>query len=125
MPFMLNISKLTNTKKQMDPLHILQSVGHCTSGIFAGGALYISLVQQPSLAEACNNNELVAHFKSFYPKAARIQATLTVLSSASLIASHFLQHNWWSLAAGVLMGSIFPYTILLMLPVNNQFMNAS
>ncbi len=109
----------------MDASTVLQSLGHYASGIFAGAALYISVTQQPSLAETLNNNELVVHFKSFYPKAARMQATLTIVSSAALIASHFLKHDWWNLAAGILMGSIFPYTILLMLPVNNQFMNAT
>eukprot|EP00029_Vermamoeba_vermiformis_P004811 TRINITY_DN15467_c0_g1_i1.p1 TRINITY_DN15467_c0_g1~~TRINITY_DN15467_c0_g1_i1.p1 ORF type:complete len:149 (+),score=14.10 TRINITY_DN15467_c0_g1_i1:17-463(+) len=109
----------------MDALSALQTIGHYTSGIFAGAALYISMVQQPSLAQTLSNNELPVHFKSFYPKAARMQAMLTVVSSAALIANHFMKHNWWNLAAGLLMGSIFPYTVLLMLPVNNQFMNAT
>lgn len=103
----------------------LEAIGQYTSGIFAGSALYISLVQAPSLAKACNNTEIITHFQSFLPGAARMQGSLTVISALSLIGSYFYTSNRLNLTAGILMGAIFPYTVALIMPINNQFLNAT
>lgn len=111
----------------MDYTTALHTLGVFASGIFAGGALSTSVVQHPSLSETLkSDHEFLAHFQSFFPRAAKLQGSLALLSSFSLLASYYLDatRDWKKLAAGLLMGSIFPFTMGFMMPVNNQFTKA-
>lgn len=100
------------------------------AGIFAGAAAYITVVQHPAVV---NTDELavqVPFFHHMYPKAAGMQGPLAILSGASAIAVHYLQKEapvemplvW--LVSGCLMVVIVPYTVVTMIPLNNQLMDS-
>lgn len=100
------------------------------AGIFAGAATYISAVQHPAVVDTDDLAVQVPFFYHMYPKAASMQAPTAILSGASAIAVHYLQKEkpiemplvW--LVSGCLMVAIVPYTVVTMIPLNNQLMDS-
>ncbi len=111
----------------MDYAQLLQSLGELSCGLVSGGALYITFVQHPALSETLKSTEdYLGHFPSFCSRATRLQRSLAALSSVSFLASFFLDpvRPWRKLVAGLLMGSILPYTLTIVNPITNQFLKA-
>ncbi|GAB9472384.1 hypothetical protein Gpo141_00009563 [Globisporangium polare] len=99
------------------------------AGIFAGAATYISAVQHPAVVDTDDLTVQVPFFYHMYPKAAALQGPTAILSGASAIAVHYLQKEkpiemplvW--LVSGCALVAIVPYTIGMMIPLNNQLMD--
>ena len=92
--------------------------------LFAGAALYVSLVEHPARME-CGTQVAVTEFSPSYRRAAVMQALLAVLGFLfSLIA--WLQGSdirW--LVGGVLFISVVPFTLIVIMPTNKALMDAS
>ena len=89
-------------------------------GVFFGAALYISLVQHPAALET--GNEFAARFfPPMYGRAAAMQASLAVVGCAAAIAAWLRGAGRW-LAAAVLLGSVVPFTLVVMKPVNDALL---
>jgi|APGre2960657444_1045066.scaffolds.fasta_scaffold01396_6 uncharacterized membrane protein len=118
---------------------LVQAAALGATGLFAGASLYISVVQVPATEEmsASGVDALVA-WQRFFPKAASLQAPLAFTASATSLA-HFLSGTdkvytasgylvddgdarVSFLVGGLLMGSIIPYTLRAMMPLNRQLM---
>jgi len=90
-------------------------------GVFFGAALYISLVQHPAALET--GNEFAARFfPPMYGRAAAMQASLAVVGCAAAIAAWLRGAGRWWLAAAVLLGSVVPFTLVVMKPVNDALL---
>jgi|SRR5262245_2134148 len=86
--------------------------------LFFGAALYISLVQHPAALET--GNEFAARFFApMYGRAAVLQASLALVGCAAAIAAWLSRAGRLWLAAGVLLGSVVPFTLVVMKPVND------
>src|SRR5262245_434185 len=93
-------------------------------GVFFGAALYISLVQHPATLET--GNEFAARFfPSMYRRAAVLQASLALVACASAIAAWFRGAGRLWLAVGVLIGSVVPFTLIVIQPVNDVLLQGS
>ncbi|TMW56777.1 hypothetical protein Poli38472_006787 [Pythium oligandrum] len=111
---------------------LLEIAAAATSGLFVGGALYTSVVQQPAFLECATTNEFRApYFSRAYAHAARLQSRLSIVSSVSAIAAGILlresdstNSKLW-LASGSLMLTIIPYTIVRMLKLNFQLIDTA
>jgi uncharacterized membrane protein len=93
-------------------------------GLFAGAALYVSLVEHPARME-CGTQVAVTEFSPSYRRAAVMQALLAVLGFLfSLIA--WLQGSGvrW-LVGGVLLLSVVPFTLIVIMPTNKALLDAS
>jgi len=98
----------------------LYRVAVATTGIFAGAALYVGLVQVPAILEGSSSkSDMSNQFKSYYHRAASFQGALGIVSS-SLIFYLFYKGGKTDknllASAGMLMG-IVPYTIFHLIPV--------
>eukprot|EP00794_Sanderia_malayensis_P000423 gene423-1059_t len=98
-----------------------------TSGIFAGGALYINLVEHPARMEAPDMAAAVTMWKPSFVRAASIWSKFAMTSSISSFAAYFLtkgeaKENIGWLATGGLMISIPILTGLIIIPINNQLL---
>lgn len=92
------------------------------TGLFAGAALYITLVEHP----ARMSNTLVvalAEFRPSYRRAAVMQATLAVAGAASAIGAYFLGRGISTLVAGIVLGIVVPFTLIVVMPVNRQLLD--
>lgn len=87
-------------------------------GVFFGAALYISLVQHPAALET-GNDFAARFFPLMYRRAAILQANLALIGCATAIAAWLSGAGRLWLAAGVLIGSVVPFTLLVIQPVND------
>jgi Domain of unknown function (DUF1772) len=85
--------------------------------VFAGAALYISVVEQPARLVLDDKN-LLAQWQASYRRAARMQAGLVVLSGALGLVTAWLTHDWrWIVGAATILTN-GPYTLLGIMPIN-------
>jgi len=105
-------------------VHSLKFISTLTSGIFAGGALYINLVESP--ARSTHDAETaVTIWKPSFIRARFCMSKLTFISGLSSIGAYYLAGNkcpmkW--LLAGSMMLTIAPYTIFFMVPTNEELL---
>jgi hypothetical protein len=101
---------------------VLQLVATLSAGLFAGAALYITLVEHPARMQ-CSTCLAVTEFSPSYRRATAMQAPLATVgflsgTAASLIEAHFL----WA-AGGVLLGAVIPLTLIAIAPTNKQLLD--
>jgi hypothetical protein len=90
--------------------------------LFAGGALYVSLVEHPA-RQATGPPMAVAQFRTSYPRAARLQGGLAALGALAAIGVWLGGARIAWLVAGVLLGLVVPYTLLAILPTNKRLLD--
>jgi hypothetical protein len=100
---------------------MLEFFATACSGVFAGAAIYISVVQHPASLEV-GGTMPATFFPPMYRRAAPMQAGLAVVGSLSgLLAWLFGSGVLWLLGA-LLLGFVVPFTLLRIKPVNDQLL---
>jgi anthrone oxygenase-like protein len=87
-------------------------------GAFFGAALYISLVQHPAALET-GIDFAARFFGPMYGRAAIFQASLALIGCAAAVAAWLSGSGRLWLAAAVLIGSVVPFTLIVVKPVND------
>ena len=101
---------------------LYEVVAALCSGIFAGAAIYINLAEHPARLE-CGPAAAVMEFRPSYRRAAVMQASLAAVGSLAAVI------GWWQgggaplLIAGLLFGSVIPFTLLVILPTNKRLLD--
>src|SRR6266566_8017223 len=101
---------------------IAEFVAVLTCGLFAGASVYISLVEHPARM-ACGVEIAAAEFPPTYRRASIMQATLAAVGLLSSIAVWLAGATFWWAIAGVLLGSVIPFTLIVVLPSNKQLLS--
>jgi hypothetical protein len=83
-----------------------------SAGLFAGAALYITLVEHPARLE-CGTELAATEFGPSYRRAARMQASLAALGFLAAIVAALQGRSVLVLVGGLLLGSVIPFTLLL------------
>jgi hypothetical protein len=92
----------------------------CAS-LFAGAALYISLVEHPARL-TLDDAPLLAEWRPSYKAAAPIQAGLALLGGAAGLAAWYGSRDWrWLLGAGALLAN-WPFTLFAIMPTNKRLL---
>jgi len=89
--------------------------------LFTGAAIYISFVEHPARIE-CGVEVAAAEFSLSYRRATVMQATLAALSLLSSIVAWLSGAAFWWLIAELLLGSVLPFTLIVILPINKQLL---
>jgi hypothetical protein len=89
--------------------------------VFFGAALYISVVQHPAALET-GNDFAARFFRPMYRRAAVLQASLALVGCASSIAAWLGGAGELWLIAAVLIGSVVPFTLIVIKPVNDALL---
>lgn len=93
------------------------------AGIFAGVALYISLVEHPVLGEI-GDDVPSRFFAPMYRRAAPMQAGLAIAGFAAGVAAWVAGSGaLWGLGA-LLLGAVVPWTLVVIKPVNERLLAA-
>src|SRR5688572_32225689 len=87
-------------------------------GLFFGAALYISLVQHPAAIET-GHDFAARFFPPMYRRAAVLQASLALVGCAAAILAWLMGAGRVWLAAGVFLGSVVPFTLIVLKPIND------
>jgi Domain of unknown function (DUF1772) len=102
-------------------LEITKLLATFCCGVFFGAALYISLVQHPAALET-GYDFAARFFRPMYRRAAILQASLALIGCAAALAAWLSGAGRLWLAAAVLIGSVVPFTLFVIKPVNDALL---
>ena len=101
---------------------IAEFVAVLACSLFAGAAVYLSLVEHPARME-CGVEIAATEFPPSYRRATVMQATLAAVGLLSSIAAWLAGATFWWLVAGALLGSVIPFTLIVILPTNKLLLS--
>lgn len=92
--------------------------------LFAGAALYISLVEHPARLELADG-PLLAQWQPSYKRALPIQSGLAIVGGAAGLIVGYLSPDWRWFAGSILLLANWPFTLFVIMPVNRRLMAMS
>jgi Anthrone oxygenase len=92
------------------------------SGLFAGAAVYINLVEHPARVQ-CGTELAVTQFGPSYHRATFLQVSLAVTGFAAGAAAWISGSGLGWLFGGVALGSVMPFTLLVIFPTNKRLLD--
>ena len=101
---------------------IAEFVAVLACALFTGAAIYITLIEHPARMQ-CGVEIAAAEFAPSYRRATVMQATCAAVGLASSVAAWLAGANFWWLVAGVLLGSVIPFTLIVILPTNKRLLS--
>ena len=101
---------------------IAEFVALLSCGLFTGASVYINLVEHPARME-CGVEIAAMEFAPSYRRATILQATLAALGVLCSVTASLSGATLWWLVAGALLGSVIPFTLLVILPTNKQLLS--
>jgi hypothetical protein len=108
--------------KEVSVFEFAQVVAVLASTLFAGAALYVSLVEHPARM-SCGTELAAAEFGPSYKRATVVQVSLAVVAAVAGVIGGLLGGGAvWFLAAGAIFAAI-PFTLVFMLRINNRIMD--
>ncbi len=100
---------------------IISLVALLSATLFTGAAIYISLVEHPARL-GLDDGPLLQQWQPSYKRALPIQSGLAVIGGvAGLLAAYFTK-DWRWVAGSVALLANWPFTLLVILPVNKRLM---
>jgi hypothetical protein len=91
------------------------------AALFSGAALYISLVEHPARLELADG-PLLMQWQPSYKRALPIQSGLAVAGGAAGLTVGYLSADWKWFAGSALLLTNWPFTLLVIMPVNKPLM---
>ncbi|MDF7773940.1 DUF1772 domain-containing protein [Sphingomonas sp. AOB5] len=98
---------------------ILSIVALVAATLFAGAALYITLVEHPARL-VLDDGSLLAQWQPSYDRALPIQSGLAILGGVAGLAAWYLSGDWRWIAGSVALLANWPFTLVVIFPVNKQ-----
>ena len=89
------------------------------AGLFAGAAIYITLVEHPARLE-CGTELAVTEFGPSYRRATLMQASLAAVGLIAAVLAWMQGRGIAVLAGGALLGLVIPFTLVVILPTNTR-----
>ena len=89
------------------------------AALFAGAALYVSLVEHPARLKTDDRSGL-AQFKASIGRAAPIMAGLALVSLLLGLWAWWRTDVEWLLCGALLIGAAIPFTLVVVLPTNRR-----
>src|SRR5207245_4613620 len=101
---------------------IAEFVAVLACSVFTGAAVYISLVEHPARME-CGVEIAAAEFPPSYRRASIMQAILAAVGLLASVAACLAGETFWLLVGGIVLGSVIPFTLIVILPTNKQLLS--
>ncbi len=98
---------------------VLELIATLCTGLFAGAAIYVNLVEHPARLET-GTATAVKQWRPSYRRATVMQASLAVAGLLSSVGAWLQGRGTPVLIAGLLIGLVVPYTLIVMFPTNKQ-----
>ena len=101
---------------------VAETIALVATALFAGAAVYVSLVEHPA-REGCGPALALAEFGPSYRRAAIMQGGLALVGGvAGIVRWATLGGSGW-LAGGLLLAAMIPYTLIVIRPTNNRLLD--
>lgn len=104
--------------KEEDAFKLIKIASTMTTGVMAGLALYINLVEHPARMQIDDVKSLHKQWKAGFDRAKLLMVGVSLIPICGGIAAYAMNHSKgkpWLIAAGMLVVNI-PYTALVILP---------
>jgi Domain of unknown function (DUF1772) len=92
------------------------------AGVFAGAAIYVTLVEHPARVE-CGTAVAIAEFRPSYRRAAVMQAALAAVGCLAAVGAWARGGSALVLVAGLLLGAMIPFTLVVIRPTNTRLLD--
>ena len=102
-------------------LLLSQFVATVSAGLFAGAALYITLVEHP-VRSLLDTRAAATQWAPSYQRATWMQAPLAVVGLVSGVAACLLGGGLGWLVGALLIGAVVPITFMIIMPTNHQLL---
>jgi uncharacterized membrane protein len=93
-----------------------------SAGLFTGAAIYINLVEHPARL-SCGTDVAVTEFRPSYKRATVMQASLAAFGTLNAVVFWFLGGSLAWLIGSILLGSVIPFTLIVIFPTNKQLLD--
>jgi hypothetical protein len=93
----------------------------CTS-LFAGAALYVSVVEHPARL-ACSTDIALAEWRPSYKRAAIMQVILAGGGVLAAIGAYMAGRGTSVLVAAIVLATVVPWTLIVIMPTNKELLN--
>jgi hypothetical protein len=90
-----------------------------TAAAFTGAAIYVNVAEQAARL-GIDDKALLAEWKMSYALGFAMQASLALASALFGLLAFWLTRDWRALVGAALIFSNWPYTLLVILPVNKR-----
>jgi hypothetical protein len=98
---------------------VSELIATLASGIFAGAAIYINLVEQPARL-ACGNELAISQWRPSYKRGTVMQAPLALIGALAALLSYSINRRLGWLVGGLCLLLIIPFTLVVILPTNKK-----
>ena len=102
-------------------LNTVQFIATLCCTLFAGAAIYISLVEHPARM-GCDTQTAATVWAPSYKRGALMQAPLAVLSFLAGVTAWLLDGGIMWLVPAALVGLVVPFTLIAITPTNHQLL---
>ena len=101
---------------------IAEFISVLACALFTGAAVYITFVEHPARMQ-CGVEIGATEFPPSYRRAMVMQATCAAVGLLSSLAAWLAGASFWWFVAGVLLGSVIPFTLVAILPTNKRLLS--
>jgi hypothetical protein len=101
---------------------IAELVAVLACSLFTGASVYINLVEHPARMQ-CGVELAATEFVPSYRRATVMQATCAAVGLLSSLGAWLAGASSWWLIAGILLGSVIPFTLIVILPTNKRLLS--
>lgn len=101
---------------------IAEFVAVLACALFTGAAIYITFIEHPARMQ-CGAEIAATEFAPSYRRATVMQATCAAVGLLASIATWLAGASLWWLIAGVLLGLVIPFTLIVILPTNKRLLS--
>jgi hypothetical protein len=100
-------------------IHVLQFIATFCTAIFSGAAIYVNVAEHPARMLGDTHSAL-AQWAPSYKRATLMQAPLALIGCCACIATWLLGADAWWFFAGLLIGAVVPFTLIVIMPTNRK-----
>jgi Domain of unknown function (DUF1772) len=101
---------------------VLELIATLCAGLFAGAAVYITLVEHPARLE-CGTQLAATEFGPSYRRASAMQASLAAIGLIAAVADWVRGDDLLVLIGGLILGAVIPLTLLVIRPTNARLLD--
>jgi uncharacterized membrane protein len=94
------------------------------AGLFAGAAAFVTFVEHPPRV-SCGTAVAIVEFRPSYRRGTVMQASLAAVGLVAAVLAWISTRDPGVLVAGLVLGSVIPYTLLVILPTNKGLLDPS